>query len=161
MQSSFHSLATATPYSRAGVNWSNYRAVSRHRNCRTDGRHVFGPLYPQRGPSWGCPVILREFQPLPLDTLLTALEWPSVRGRKGKVGGGGRGDRESLQTDRDDVPRGCSTGQVFIAGSFVRIPLLINDYPNSMIDRQYRWLAALPCRSQFISYLIIYRQSYY
>lgn len=87
----------------------------------------------------GCPMMLCEFQPL-----LTALERPSVcnpgKGKEGKEGdrvagwmGGG-----SLQTDRDDVPRGCSTGQVFIAGSFVQIPLLINDYPNSMIDRQYR-----------------------
>lgn len=81
---------------------------------------------------------LREYQPLL--TLLTALDPPFIGGGGGgkegeKVGTGGGG---SLQTDRDDVPRGCSTGQVFIAGSFVRIPLLINDYPNSMIDRQYR-----------------------
>lgn len=92
--------------------------------------------------------MLREF-PLPPDTLLTALERPFVRRRKGKVGERGGG---SLQTDRDDVPRGCSTGQVFIAGSFVQIPLLINDYPNSMIDRQYRWLVALPRWLEFISY---------
>lgn len=140
----------------------------------TDATFSDPSLYPERGPSWGCPVIPREFQPLSLDTLLTALEQPFVHGRKGKVGGGrereegGRGaDRESLQTDRDDVPRGCSTGQVFIAGSFVRIPLLINDYPNSMIDRQYRWLAALSIRiyllwtvllsKSLLTYLTIYR----
>jgi len=152
MQSSFHSLLTATLYSRVGANWSNYRAVSRHRNCRTDGRHVFGPLYPEKGPSWGCPRDTTWISaPASPDTLLTALERPFVHWRKGKVWGE---DRESLQTDRDDVPRDCSTGQVFIAGSFVRIPLLINDYPNSMIDRQYRWLAALPYRSEFISYSI-------
>jgi len=80
---------------------------------------------------------LREYQLLPVGyppPNHPRNDPPSAAGReRSKRGGGG-----SLQTDRDDVPRGCSTGQVFIAGSFVRIPLLINDYPNSMIDRQYR-----------------------
>lgn len=47
------------------------------------------------------------------------------------IGGG-----EPLQIDLDDVPRTRSTGQVFIAGSFARIPLLINDYPSATAPLQ-------------------------
>lgn len=60
------------------------------------------------------------------------------REREWVTGWLGRWVEDHFKPIGDDVPRGCSTGQVFIAGSFVRIPLLINDYPNSMIDRQYR-----------------------
>lgn len=96
--------------------------------------------------------MLGEFQPLPSG-------YPSnyPRTTLSFVRGRGRSDGEGVENHfkpiGDGVPRDCSTGQVFIAGSFVQIPLLINDYPNSMIDRQYRWLAALPHQSEFISYL--------
>lgn len=79
--------------------------------------------------------MLGEFQSLPPDTLLTTLERPS---HSYEVGEGRMGVENHFKLIGDGVPRDCSTGQVFIAGSFVQIPLLINDYPNSMIDRQYR-----------------------